>query len=157
ISTCLMTPRRPNWTTHQSCPGVRRRRVSHPSIHLPRSVYLSAMKIPRPGFRRFSFSAKNSSFARSAVPPTRAAARSTRPAGAGTGESDVLICGSLTPPIGAVGPWRNEQRNVIFRGGIGDDEADRHAIEKAPLAEIIADEKNELEVTGNHFISREQW
>jgi hypothetical protein len=39
------------------------------------------MKIPRPGFRRFSFSAKNSSFARRALPPTRSAAKSTRPAG----------------------------------------------------------------------------
>ena len=29
---------------HQSWPGVRRRRVSQPSIHLPRSVYLSGMK-----------------------------------------------------------------------------------------------------------------
>ena len=62
----------------------------------------------------------------------------------------------LTAAIGAVSPWRNEQRNVILRGGIGDDETDRHAIEKAPFAKIIADEKNELEVAGNHFISGKQ-
>src|SRR5437588_3996122 len=201
MSTCLMMPRSPSWTTHQSCPGMRRRRVSHPSIHLPRSVYLSAMKIPRPGFRRFSFSAKNSSVARRAVPPRRAAARSTRPGGGVTVESpgfmrqgfkapnsklqapeklqapsSKCMCSGLevwilvlhwmldvgawsftsAPTIGAVSPWRNEQRNMTFRGGIGDDETDRHTIEKEPFAEIIADEKNELEVAGNHFIFGEQ-
>src|ERR1041385_7923928 len=76
-----MDPRSPSLTTHQSFPGVRLRRVSHPSIHLPRSVYLSGTKMPRPGFNRFSFSAKNSSFATKAIPPTRADARSTRPGG----------------------------------------------------------------------------
>ena len=40
-------PGRPSATMHQSWPGVRRRRVSQPSIHLPRSVYLSGMKIAR--------------------------------------------------------------------------------------------------------------
>src|SRR5258708_4484620 len=127
--------------THQSCPGVLRRRVSHPSIHLPRSVYLSGMKVPRPGFRRFSFSAKNSSFARMAAPPTRAAARSTRPAGAATAGSAALI---LTAAIGAVSPWRNEQRNMILRSSVRDNETDRDPVEEAPLAEIIADVENEL-------------
>src|SRR5260221_6151956 len=63
---------------HQSFPGVRLRRDSHPSIHLPRSVYLSGIKVPRPGFNKFSFSAKKSSLQRSALPPRRSAARSVR-------------------------------------------------------------------------------
>ena len=33
-------PGSPSRMMHQSWPGVRRRRVSQPSIHLPRSVYL---------------------------------------------------------------------------------------------------------------------
>ena len=37
---------------HQSWPGVRRRRDSQPSIHLPRSVYLSGMKIARLGLEQ---------------------------------------------------------------------------------------------------------
>src|SRR6188508_1538278 len=115
-----MMPRIPNCTTHQSWPGVRRRRVSQPSIHLPRSVYLSAMKTPRPGLRRFSFSAKNSSFARRAAPPTRASA------------------------IGAVGPWRDEQRDVILRSRVGDNEANRNAIEEMSFAEIVADKEDQF-------------
>src|SRR6266487_1679387 len=75
-STPRTTPGMPSWTTHQSLPGVRRRRVSQPSIHLPREVNLPGMNTPRPGLRRFSFEAKNSSFAATARPPTRAAARS---------------------------------------------------------------------------------
>ncbi len=75
-STPWMWPGMPRRTTHQSWPGVRRRRVSQPSIHLPRDVYLPGMKVPRPGFSRFSFGAKNSSLAAMARPPTRAAARS---------------------------------------------------------------------------------
>ena len=42
------TPGSPRRTMHQSWPGARRRRVSQPSIHLPRSVYLPAMKTARP-------------------------------------------------------------------------------------------------------------
>ena len=57
---------------HQSWPGVRRRRVSQPSIHLPRSVYLSAMKTAGSGLSRFSFSAKKSSLAATPRPPSRA-------------------------------------------------------------------------------------
>src|SRR5437773_3998543 len=37
------------------------------------------MKSPLPSFRRFSFGAKNSSLARSVLPPTRSEARSMRP------------------------------------------------------------------------------
>src|SRR5437763_9708698 len=37
----------------------------------------------------------------------------------------------LTAAIGAVSPWRNQQRNMILRRGSGDDEADRYAVEKA--------------------------
>ena len=66
----------PSSTTHQSCPGVRRRRVSQPSIHLPRAVNLPAMKIAGSGFNRLAFGAKNSSLAAMARPPTRAEARS---------------------------------------------------------------------------------
>ena len=60
----------------QSCPGVRLRRLSQPSIHLPRSVYLSVMKIPRPGLMRFSFSAKKSSVAYSTFSERRRRGRS---------------------------------------------------------------------------------
>src|SRR5687767_11013408 len=61
---------------HQSCPGVLFLLDSQPSIHLPRSVYLSAMKMPRPGLMRFSFPAKKSSLHRRVLPPRRSAARS---------------------------------------------------------------------------------
>src|SRR5437762_1268744 len=63
----------PKRMMHQSWsgPGPRRRRVSHPSIHLPRSVYLPSRNTPRPGSSRFSLGAKNSSLARSARPPTQ--------------------------------------------------------------------------------------
>src|SRR2546430_16349613 len=61
---------------HQSNPGVRRRRVSQPSIHLPRSVYLPSMNTGTDGFSRFSLGAKNSSFANSTAPPRRSDARS---------------------------------------------------------------------------------
>src|SRR5436190_10889301 len=153
MSTCLTMPRRPSCTTHQSCPGVRRRRDSQPSIHLPRSVYLSAMKIPRPGFSRFSFSAKNSSFAISAFPPTRSAARSTRPAGTVALESAGFTSAAA---ICAVGPRRDKQRNVVLRRRVRDHETDRDAIEEAAFAKIIADEKNQLVVSGGHFRYSEQ-
>src|SRR5438876_1701213 len=61
---------------HQSNPGVRRRRVSQPSIHLPRSVYLPSMNTGRDGLSRFSLGAKNSSLANSTAPPRRSDARS---------------------------------------------------------------------------------
>src|SRR2546428_13213707 len=62
--------------THQSNPGVRRLRVSQPSIHFPRSVYLPSMKTGTDGFNKFSFGAKNSSLANSTAPPSRSEARS---------------------------------------------------------------------------------
>src|SRR5438034_5997386 len=70
----------PSRMMHQSEPpsGPRRRRVSHPSIHLPRSVYLPSMNTALPAASRLCLGAKNSSDAASARPPTRAAARSTR-------------------------------------------------------------------------------
>ena len=68
----------PSATTHQSYPGMRRRRVSQPSIHLPRAVNLPGMKIAGSGFTRFDFGAKNSSLVAIARPPTRADARSAR-------------------------------------------------------------------------------
>ena len=43
--------------------GERRRIVSHPSIHFPRSVYLPSFQTAADGFSKFSFGAKNSSFA----------------------------------------------------------------------------------------------
>src|SRR5579862_5397706 len=61
---------------HQSWPGVLRRRVSQPSIHLPTSVYLSSIQTGVDAFKRFSFGAKNSSLAASTRPPSRSAARS---------------------------------------------------------------------------------
>src|SRR5215471_11492123 len=73
-----MTPGSPSRTMHQSWPGVRRRRDSQPSIHLPRSVYLSGTKIAGSGLTRFSFSAKKSSLVAMASPPRRAEARSIR-------------------------------------------------------------------------------
>ena len=48
---------------HQSWPGVRRRRDSQPSIHLPRVVYLPGMKTAGSALSRFDFGAKKSSFA----------------------------------------------------------------------------------------------
>src|SRR6185295_224193 len=71
-----MMPGNPRRMMHQSKPGVRRRRDSHPSIHLPRSVYLPSMKIGVEAFNKFSLGAKNSSFAYSTAPPKRSAARS---------------------------------------------------------------------------------
>src|SRR5688572_4052882 len=72
------TPRMPSSTMHQSWPGVRRRRDSQPSIHLPRFVYLPGMKTAGSGFTRLDFAAKKSSLAAIARPPTRADARSAR-------------------------------------------------------------------------------
>ncbi len=67
----------PSAITHQSWPGVRRRRVSQPSIHLPRGGELAGDEDrPAPALSRFAFGAKNSSLAASARPPTRAEARS---------------------------------------------------------------------------------
>ena len=62
-STERIRPRRPSASTHQSCPGVRRRRVSQPSIHLPRLVYLPATKTAGSGLTRQFRGAKNSSLA----------------------------------------------------------------------------------------------
>src|ERR1051326_5194220 len=93
-----MMPGSPSLMMHQSLPGVRRRRVSHPSIHFPRSVYLSGTKMPLPAIRRFSLGAKNSSFAKRAAPPTRAEARSTKPAGVlpSPGFAGIMIlCGTF--------------------------------------------------------------
>src|SRR5215813_14240552 len=44
-TTPWIRPGRPRRTTHQSYPGVLRRRVSQPSIHLPRLVYFPSIKI----------------------------------------------------------------------------------------------------------------
>src|SRR6185369_16848768 len=73
-----MTPGSPSLTMHQSWPGVRRRRDSQPSIHLPRSVYFPSIQTGASGFTRFSFSAKKSSLVATATPPSRADARSMR-------------------------------------------------------------------------------
>src|SRR4051812_46496019 len=164
MSTCLTMPRNPSCTTHQSWPGVRRRRVSQPSIHLPRSVYLSGIKTPRPGLRRFSFSAKNSSFAINARPPTRSAARSTMPGGADDFGSAGFIetetaksaVNSLAPAVGAVGPWGDEEGDVIFGGGVIDAEADGDAIEEAAFAKIIANAENDFVGAGEDFLGVEQ-
>src|SRR2546429_5162403 len=61
---------------HQSSPSACRRRVSQPSIHLPRSVYLPSMKTGAEALSSFSFGAKNSSLVNSTAPPRRSEARS---------------------------------------------------------------------------------
>src|SRR5438045_8821912 len=71
-----MIPASPSRMMHESNPGVLRRRDSHPSIHLPRSVYLPSMKMGAAGLRRLSLGAKNSSLATSTAPPRRSDARS---------------------------------------------------------------------------------
>src|SRR5581483_528316 len=53
-----------------------RRRVSQPSIHFPRLVYLPSTKTALPGLSRFSFGAKNSSLAERTFPPILSDARS---------------------------------------------------------------------------------
>src|SRR6476659_3092634 len=71
-----MMPGSPRRMMHQSKPGVRRRRVSHPSIHLPRSVYLPSIKTGALVLSKFSLGAKKSSFATTTAPPSRSEARS---------------------------------------------------------------------------------
>ena len=71
-----MIPGNPSRTMHQSFPGVRRRLVSQPSIHLPRSVNSPSRQTGLSALRRFSLGAKNSSLAASTAPPNRSAARS---------------------------------------------------------------------------------
>src|SRR5512144_2510121 len=91
--TARNTPGTPSRTMHQSEPGVRRRRVSQPSIHLPRLVYLPSRNTGGPGFSRLDLGAKNSSLASTARPPTRAAARSINPARTNTSQA-----GATDPP-----------------------------------------------------------
>lgn len=54
---------------HQSWPGIRLRRVSQPSIHLPWSVNLSAIKIGSVSLSKFSAAANQSSLANKTFPP----------------------------------------------------------------------------------------
>src|SRR5437764_8868826 len=63
---------------------------------------------------------------------------------------------TLTAAVGGVGPGGNQKRDVIFCGGIRDNEADRDAVEEAALTEVIADEKDQLVVAGFHFVAGEQ-
>jgi len=91
MSTPYIFPEVANCIMHQSCPGVLLRRDSHPSIHLPLSVYLSAIKIPLPGLSKFSFSAKKSSLHKSAIPPKRSAARLVSFENAGCNVSIIII------------------------------------------------------------------
>src|SRR5262245_54887148 len=85
------TPRMPSSTMHQSWPGTRRRRDSHPSIHLPRVVYLPGMKTAGSGLTRFALGAKKSSLVATARPPTRADARSARLINSGPAAIGVLM------------------------------------------------------------------
>src|SRR5215213_5160548 len=71
-------PGKPRRIMQQSKPGVRRRRLSQPSIHLPRSVYLPSINTGALALSKFSLGAKKSSFATSTAPPTRSEARSIR-------------------------------------------------------------------------------
>jgi hypothetical protein len=70
----------------------------------------------------------------------------------------MLVLGAFpsASAIGAVSPWRNEQWDVIFRCGVGDNESDWDAIEKTAFSEIIADIKNEFVSSSRHFVTREQ-
>src|SRR5262245_30313699 len=61
---------------HQSNPGVRLLLLSHPSIHLPRSVYFPSINTGALALSKFSLGAKKSSFATSTAPPTRSDAKS---------------------------------------------------------------------------------
>src|SRR5688500_6294081 len=78
ITTPRTTPAAPSRIMAQSCPGVRRRRVSHPSIHLPRSVDAPSLPCGACGLSSDSFGAKNSSLAAMTAPPSRSDARSIR-------------------------------------------------------------------------------
>src|SRR5688572_16507410 len=69
-------PGKPRRMMHQSNPGVRRLRLSHPSIHFPRSVYSPSRQTGALAFNRFSFGAKKSSLANSTAPPSFSEARS---------------------------------------------------------------------------------
>src|SRR5688500_605108 len=60
----------------QSNPGVRRLRLSHPSIHFPRSVYFPSIKTGALAFNKFSLGAKKSSLANTTAPPSFSEARS---------------------------------------------------------------------------------
>src|SRR5205085_11677625 len=62
----------------------------------------------------------------------------------------------LASAVRAVGPWRDEQRNVILRGCVRNDKADRDAIQETAFAKVIADEKNQFVVAHDDFISGEQ-
>lgn len=54
---------------HQSCPMILFLLVSHPSIHLPNSVYLSGMKMGFVSASILSQEAKKSSVAKATLPP----------------------------------------------------------------------------------------
>lgn len=69
-STPFMIPGMPNLMMHQSWPGDRRLRVSQPSIHLPQSVYKSALNTGSSSASKFSASANQSSVAKRIFPPS---------------------------------------------------------------------------------------
>src|SRR5215216_1506616 len=71
-------PGKPRRMMHQSKPGVRRRRLSQPSIHLPRSVYSPSIKTGSLAFNKFSFGAKKSSLAIRTATTTFTEERSNR-------------------------------------------------------------------------------
>src|SRR6266480_5108456 len=64
-----------------------------------------------------------------------------------------ISCCHSRAAVGRVIPRRNEQRHMILRARFGNDKAHWHAIEKLSLAEIIADEKDQLVITGNHLVT----
>lgn len=59
----------PSFKMHQSWPATLFLRVSHPSIHLPNSVYSSALKTGSKSDSMFSHVAKKSSVANTTFPP----------------------------------------------------------------------------------------
>ena len=116
-STPRTTPRMPRATTHQSCPGVRRRRDSQPSIHLPRAVNLPGMKIAGSALSRFDLGAKKSSLASDgpAADPRR------REVGEPGETRDAMIAGYLTGGVvfGALHDRSIFLRQVAGQAGAG--------------------------------------
>src|SRR5215210_4112343 len=77
MSTPRTRPFTPSLITQKSCPPPRRRRDSHPSIHLPFWSYLSGTNTGSESCSRRDLSAKNSSLARIACEPSRGEAKLT--------------------------------------------------------------------------------
>lgn len=105
---------------HQSWPGVRRRRDSHPSIHFPRDVNFPGRNIAGSGLTRLDREAKKSSLAAIARPRTRVEASSARVAKEG------LLCSVMLTHT-AYGKSRVRLVKVVRHG-------DRHTLRDFTVA-----------------------